>query len=464
MYVLLAAVLYLFAGAVLPFLLHPQISEETKNKVSQMNFTKQGTGNERVRILSDNGEALEERIRLISQAKERIILSTFEFRSDESGKDMLAALRAAAQRGVQVQVLADGMAATIRMPGNEYFMALSALETAQIRIYNPVSLLKPWKLMGRMHDKYLIVDDRAYILGGRNTYDYFLGDHDGYINYDWDALVYQSGEACGASMLQLVDYFETVWNHSLCEIYQDDREVLKRKSVIAAGKALDDRYDMMQKEHPSWFEDCDYEAETKPTNQIKLLTNPIHCYAKEPVVFYTILQLMEQAEEEVRFHTPYIICNGWMLQCLQEACQKVPDIYMMTNSVANNGNLFGAMDYKYNKKKILDTGVKILEYDGGVSYHGKCFVIDNRFSGVGSFNWDMRSTYIDTELMLVIDSPEVTADLKGEMQRYEADALAAADNSCDFSQNVAEPQKVGIGKNIMIAFLRTFTGWARFLM
>lgn len=77
---------------------------------------------------------------------------------------------------------------------------------------------------------------------------------------------------------------------------------------------------------------------------------------------------------------------------------------MMTNSIANNGNPFGSMDYSKNKGKILGTGVQILEYDGGVSYHGKCFVIDDRLSGIGSFNWDMRSAYIDTELMLILEA------------------------------------------------------------
>ena len=30
-----------------------------------------------------------------------------------------------------------------------------------------------------MHDKYLIADGKTYILGGRNTYNYFLGDFPG---------------------------------------------------------------------------------------------------------------------------------------------------------------------------------------------------------------------------------------------------------------------------------------------
>lgn len=89
---------------------------------------------------------------------------------------------------------------------------------------------------------------------------------------------------------------------------------------------------------------------------------------------------------------------------LRDICGSVPDVVMMTNSVANNGNPFGSMDYSKNKGKIPGTGVQILEYDGGVSYHGKCFVIDERLSGIGSFNWDMRSAYIDTELILILEA------------------------------------------------------------
>ena len=57
----------------------------------------------------------------------------------------------------------------------------------------------------------------------------------------------------------------------------------------------------------------------------------------------------------------------------------------------------GAMDYRRNRGKIIDTGVQIMEYDDGVSYHGKCFTIDGRLTGIGSFNWDMRSAYLDTD-------------------------------------------------------------------
>lgn len=463
-FIVVCGLLYIVLGALIPFLYWPEITEDTRNKVLQREFLGEETGTERVAVLEDNGQALEERIRLIAHAKERIVLSTFEFRTDESGKDMLAALLAAAQRGVSVQILADGMASTIRMEGNEYFYALSAMENAEIRIYNPISLLKPWQLMGRMHDKYLLVDDTAYILGGRNTYDYFLGSHDGYINYDWDVLVWQQGAEPGRSMEQVSAYFEQVWNLPLCRTFHDDGKALEKAAVMEARKELEERYETMQQEHPSWFEVCDYMDKTMPANRIELVTNPIHCFAKEPVVFYTMTELMGRAEEEVRFHTPYVICNEWMLERLEAVCGQIPRVVMMTNSVANNGNPFGAMDYQVHKGDIMETGVQILEYDGGVSYHGKCFVMDDRVSGIGSFNWDMRSAYLDTETMVMIDSEEVNADLRSKMAEYEKDALTVADENSYILPEGMEPGKMGWDKRIELAVLRLIGGWARFLM
>ena len=40
--------------------------------------------------------------------------------------------------------------------------------------------------------------------------------------------------------------------------------------------------------------------------------------------------------------------------------------------------------------------------------HGKAFTVDDRYLFVGSFNWDPRSVNINTEMGILIDSPEVT--------------------------------------------------------
>ncbi len=454
--------LYIIIGAFLPFLAQPLLSDSTEEDFDSSLFYSDESSGERAMVISDNEEALEERLRLISQAEERIILSTFEIDSDSTGKMIMAALMEAAQRGVEVYLLADGFPYLTGMWGNPYFLALARTENVEIRIYNPIRPWKPWTFMGRLHDKYLIVDDLGYILGGRNTFNYFLGDQEGHKNYDWDVLVYTKEAGEDNSLGQVLNYFTSVWELPACRTLADNHFWDDNPSVVSAVGELHAVYEDMAAEHPDWFESADYESVTVPVNHIELVSNPTHIFAKEPTAFYTITELIKEAEESVVFHTPYIICNEWMTECLTEICESVDSVTMMTNSVANNGNPFGASDYARNKEEILKTGVQILEYDGGISYHGKCFVIDDRLSGVGSFNWDMRSVYIDTELMLVVDSEEFAALLREEMLHYEADSLIVIDADTSIVPDGMEAQEVSGARKMLYSLLDVFS-WARFI-
>ena len=125
---------------------------------------------------------------------------------------------------------------------------------------------------------------------------------------------------------------------------------------------------------------------------------------------------MKQAKKRVKIHTPYIICNDMMYDTWSDVAANVPEFTVMTNSVANNGNPFGSADYQKNRDRISSTGVTIWEYEGGYSYHGKSILIDDDISIIGSFNMDMRSVYLDTELMLVIRSKEINAQVLADGQ------------------------------------------------
>ena len=50
----------------------------------------------------------------------------------------------------------------------------------------------------------------------------------------------------------------------------------------------------------------------------------------------------------------------------------------MINSVENGDNFVASSDYLRHKGDIIDTGVTLYEYDGGMSYHGKSMTIDGR--------------------------------------------------------------------------------------
>ncbi len=418
--------IYVVAGTIYPFSSVPKVSEVIKQNFHVKDYYNDKVGSDRAAIIEDNEQALDIRLQMIAGAKERIILSTFDIRTDDSGKDILAALLAACDRGVKVELFVDGFNSWVNMEHNPYFIALSAHTNGKIILYNRLNLLHPGSIMGRMHDKYLLVDNTAYLLGGRNTFNYFLGSYEGHENYDRDVLVYNTG-SMNSSIYELLSYYEEIISLDCCENFCEDSSWAWHPSVKRARQELEVRYQQLKYNRPQLFDKYyDYEGNTCETNAIHLLKNPIHTGIKEPIVFEELMKLANQAKVDVTIHTPYLICNEAMYEELKALGSKAR---VMFNSAANNGNLFAAVDYMNHKEEIIDTGVQVLEYEGGVSYHGKSIVIDDELSIIGTFNIDMRSMYINTELMVVINSKECNTQLRKSMLEYEKSAVMVKDKN-----------------------------------
>ena len=422
-------------------------------------------GSERAVIVEDNSDALLNRVRMIQNAQSEIVLSTFDFMSDESGRIMLGALCEAADRGVKVEVVVDGFDGVLHMKWNPYFYALSAKENVTLMMYNEINPFTMYKGMARMHDKYLVVDRQIYMLGGRNTFNYFLGDYSDYKNYDRDVLVWRrepAAEQESASVNDILAYYETVKNSGECSMFASGKHIADWYCVKRAEERIAEDYKEYCDEHEELSCDYSYEENTFPVDGIALLSNPVNAGVKEPVVWYKLMSLVSSAETSVKLHTPYIICNDMMYDTLTGAAAG-KEVSVMTNSVANNGNSFGAADLEKNRDKMLATGISLLEYEGGVSYHGKSLVIDDDISVVGSFNMDMRSAYLDTELMLVIKSDELNTQLRDIMSGYEKSAVTALpDGTYDNPYNVV-PQKITTTRKVRKDIIKTLFYWARFL-
>lgn len=456
-------IVYFIFGGIITYIKQPKISEEYKNQFDVDDFYSDDISVDRATILEDNEQALKEKIRMIANAKKSIIMSTFSFKSDKSGLDIMAALLDASRRGVKISVLIDGYSSMLYMNNDPYFKALSSEANVTIKIYNKINIFIPWKIMGRMHDKYLIADNNVYILGGRNVHDKSLSNNG--INHDRDILVYNTEASTKSSSLYvLLDYFNNIWDLDVNSEYYTSKKVKKASKVEAAKIQLKNIYDDMLKEHPEYFSGCDYIEITHPTKSIKLLSNPTGIYPKEPRVFYGLSQLMKKGQKTVNIHTPYVICNDLMYDSFSDIAKKNIHFKLMTNSVANNSNVFGSNDYRKNKGKILDTGVELYEYEGGTSYHGKTITIDDDISIVGSFNMDLRSVYIDTELMLVIDSKGLNSQLREYMESYEVDSRLVIDENKYITPEGLEVQKLTLEKGLKILVVNIFLGWTRFLM
>lgn len=452
---LLALFLYHLIGGYAPFARVPELSaqnaEAIEARVEAMVRDDESCA-DRATILETRGQALDERVRLISQAKEEIVITTYDCRDSESARDILCAALERADAGVRVRMLVDGLTGLASLRYSPLFQALNAHENVELRFYNPPLFFEPWRHMGRMHDKYVIVDDLGYILGGRNMFDHFLGEYEsptGTYSNDREALVYAGGRE-NSSIRQVRDYFEAVWSSPDTWSprhwsMQDARrealldELRSRRADLAAAK-------------PELFEPADYEAMTLPTRGVWLVSNPINIDAKQPVVFATLCALMERAKAGVVVHSPYAVLNGYMWDKLAAIAERVP-VTLMINAVENGANVVASSDYLRHRGEVLGTGMQVLEYAGGDSYHGKSLAIDGELSVIGSFNLDLRSTYVDTELMLVIRGEEVNRLLRGHMEALHADCRRVIDETSSEVPEGLEIPPLSPGKRLALRAL-----------
>lgn len=399
--------------------------EKFAETLKQTEFTSDTSDRERIRCIDDNEEALLWRLRMIGKAKGSIVLSTFDLRADDSGTDLLAALNNAAEKGVEVKLLIDGIYQQLFLNKSKEFQALAARENVEVGVYNPVSPVGLFKFNYRMHDKYLIADNEMYLLGGRNSNDIFLGDKTTGINVDRDILVYDTTKGKGESLQELEAYFQQIWNEDCVKIKggrkKNSSEIFVAEEVAdevqenlskyeKQYQSLESRYAALTEKYPDIETYNSWERDTIPANKITLVNNGTHAGPKTPLVLQTI-QYLAQDADNVTIQTPYVICNGYMYDVLTEISSHA-DLKIILNAVEKGSNPWGCTDYLNQKKKILKTGADVYELMNEHAVHTKAALIDDRLSVVGSYNLDMRSTYLDTELMLVIDSQELNDQIQ----------------------------------------------------
>ena len=428
---ILAFILFHIVAGYAPFIRLPEPGADTVAQAQSRAAAMQRDVEtpDRAAILEDSQQALDERLRLIDQAQREIVIVTYECHDGESTRDILAAALDKAARGVRVRFLVDGIAGRMDHMGADLFRAAAMHPNVEVRFYNLITQYTPWRHMGRMHDKYVIVDDLAYILGGRNMFDKFLGSYPSPVySLDREALVYNAAHGTSdraSSLYALREYFEGMWNGPDTTAYRPVKRIgeARRQAVY---DELARRMDGLRAAKPELFKPFDYAAATLETRGVWLVSNPTGIYAKEPVAFTQLCALMATAGDQITIHSPYAVLNRSMRESLTAIAEGVP-VTLMINAVENGANVVASADYLYHKKEVAATGVALLEYAGGLSYHGKALAIDDDLSVIGSFNLDMRSAYVDTELMLVIRGEAVNARLRSHMEALHADCVHVRD-------------------------------------
>lgn len=452
---LIIFLVYLATFALIPPAIHPKgNSKSNKENILQSDYS-----GERVLCINDNKEALFRRLQMISSAKKEIILSTFDFHIDQSGKRILAALYAAADRGVNVKLLIDGVSMRLNLQNNNMFRTFMMHKNTEVKAYSKINAFAPWKWNYRLHDKYLIADN-IYMIGGRNTYDLFLGDYKKHKNIDRDILVYSKAiDNKKSSLMLLHDYFEKMWKSDNCStIYK--KTTLKeenQKKLLEINKNLFDEF-------PKLCRNPDWKSLTFPSSNITILVNPKKDFVTDPTLWNNLCAYMKKGKN-ILIQTPYIIFNKKMYKDFTDICNNCESVNIMTNAVESGANPFGCTDYLTQKEKIISCGTGVYEYLGVSSMHTKTVLIDDDISIIGSFNMDERSAYLDTEMMIVVEGcSELNKSLRQEYQEMESKSLHVMPNGDEIPGENYIPRALIGRKKRFYTFLKYFMHPFRYLL
>lgn len=378
------------------------------------------------------------RLALMTVAETSIDAQYFLMSPDHAGLVFAETMLAAADRGVRVRFLLDDIFTTVE---DIDLAVLNSHPNIELRIFNPISrkgfygfnYLGHFSLMNRrMHNKSFTVDNQVSIVGGRNIAgEYFQLETSGEF-IDFDMLT------AGPIVKEVSSEFDTYWNHKLAVPFDVVFETPDEEKLAEASAAMKQEMEeagttiygeavhtpLMQQLTDQSVKPYIAEARLLADDPQKLLED---VSTDQQYVVNEMREVLLAAEKEIYIMTPYFIPRKKGIDLVRQLRAKGIRIVLLTNSLATNNHTSVHSSYKSYRKDLLRAGVELWEAradaakivnDDGTSQldkltlHTKGVLVDGRQVFVGSLNLDPRSIDINTEMGLLIDSPDLGALLK----------------------------------------------------
>lgn len=389
--------------------------------------------------LSDGIDALAVRLLLAERAEVSIDAQYYLLKADVVGSAFISSLLAAADRGVRVRLLLDDMFTGGYDTG---IAALNSHPNFEIRIFNPFAyrslrvfdgLTNFSRVNRRMHNKSFTIDNQMTIIGGRNIADEYFGARADAKFGDLDVA------AIGPVVNEVSSMFDDYWNHeraapvsAFAAMPEDPAgELIRIRTELEAAREsiLNTPYaDAVIEDVLKYVESNANDFVWAPyTLTVDSPDKSIRSEAENASsITEPLVEALLSSEEEVVLISPYFVPLRSGIDALSELQARGVDVTVITNSLASNNQLAVHGGYAPARKPLLRNGIKIYETRvdadvpgsqivaaGGAkaTLHTKAFVIDRKQIFVGSFNFDPRSANLNTELGVIIDSPELSQEL-----------------------------------------------------
>ncbi len=391
--------------------------------------------------LDSSYDGLKWRIALIDSAQSSLDIQTYLWYPDNTGRYVLERAVRAAQRGVKVRLVVDDLL-TI---GQEALMAdLHNQPNIELRLFNPWEnrgllsragemIAEMERLNTRMHNKQIIADGNAVVVGGRNLGDHYFGLSEAYNFHDLDLLGF------GPVARQASQVFDSFWNSEWVASADqlstdpDPEQARARWETIQANNRSAPELEAFPREVTDWRDDLEALAPTLRIGRSRMTYDTATATGIEQKVIGEMFESLSTAQSEVLITNAYIIPGQPVIDFLTELNQRGVRVRILTNSLASHDVPAVNSHYKPWRDDLIHAGVELHEIRPNpaiqslvdvpptagqfVGLHTKAFVVDRRLTFIGSMNFDPRSANINTEGGVLVESEALGEDIARLMER-----------------------------------------------
>ncbi len=318
----------------------------------RLTTTRWTTGN-RTTLLIDGANTFEAIFAAIGVAQRDVCVQFYIVRDDKIGRQLQAAMIAAANRGVRVHFLYDAMGS------NGLTRAFTdELEEAGVFVasFRTVRKLNIFRSNFRNHRKVVVVDGQSAFIGGLNIGREYLG-LDPEVGPWRDTHLRIDGPAALAAQLSFVEDWHWV-----------------TQEIPKLGWTTQSRGN---------------------ENVLIVPSGPSDSLETCALLFHQVIQC---AQSRLWIATPYFVPDEGITLSLQLASLRGVDARIMIPEKSDN-KMIGLSAYSY-YQDVMPSGVDIYRYQPGFMHH-KVFLIDD-LVGVGTANFDNRSFRINFEITAVV--------------------------------------------------------------
>jgi cardiolipin synthase len=323
-------------------------------------------------LLPDGPERLSALLALIDGAKRSVRLLYYIYSQDQSGTLVYEAMERALDRGAQVSLLVDGFGLKT---SEDYFSPLIAKGLVFCKFHPTFGR----RYLIRNHQKMALADDRTILVGGFNVEDSYFGSVEEGAWRDLGLLLE------GPAAARLAPYYDKLMAWALTK-------GARIRDLNRLVHLYSENHGVLQ-----W-------TLGGPTRGLS------------PWATATSRDLL--SSRDVEMIAAYFAPTWAMLRRIGRIGAKGRARIIMAAKSDNHATIAAA---RYTYKNLLRRGVEIFEYLP-TKLHTKLVVLDD-IVHIGSSNFDIRSLYLNLEMMLRVDDP----DFAMMMRHYFEQQLSACE-------------------------------------